>query len=192
MHIIVTNLAVDGALSSDSLTATGTGGSGGSVLVQAQQLSGSGRITADGGSPDTTIDPDNGNGGGGRVALYIQGDMSGFTGDVHTRGGSGGRHGPGTPGTVYLDAESGTLATGVNFERLQFTPRRVTSLSIQSGVTVACNPDIDIRVNADNIDIAAGATMTATRLLVESSTATVGGTIQASSLEWNCTTELQL
>jgi hypothetical protein len=74
-------------------------GSGGSVKIKANTMSGSGLITADGGSSTAF-----GAGGGGRVAIYYE-DMSQFTSaNIHAYGGKGN-----TGTTVAYNAGAGTI-----------------------------------------------------------------------------------
>jgi len=97
-----------------SLPAAGGGGSGGSVYVTADTITGSGTVSADGG--DGGKDGRAGGGGGGRIGIYYL-DASAFGFNVAVTGGAG--RNPGEQGTVFLagpDAapfvSSGTSPTG--------------------------------------------------------------------------------
>ncbi len=106
-------LALDGEISADGQSMnTGRGdgaGAGGSLWIQARNLSGGGRLHANGGS---SLSGRGGGGGGGRVAVYYEAD-SGFLGYTNstTAGGSGA--GSGTMGTAAF------FCTGVTNQHLQ-------------------------------------------------------------------------
>lgn len=104
-------LQVDGVVSADGANGTGRyvsggrytggGGAGGSVLISAMSLSGSGTVSANGGNGYYHYWGNwqhGGGGSGGRIAVYS--DLSGFTGQVLARGGSGMEYG--AAGTTYL------------------------------------------------------------------------------------------
>ena len=89
IRLSVNNLAVNGNISADGGDETmsssggyhGGGGSGGSIYITANQFSGSGLISANGGYGKF------GGGGGGRVAIYYS--TSTFQGTVEAEGGTG-------------------------------------------------------------------------------------------------------
>lgn len=115
-------------------TVTGWGGSGagGSILIDANAISGSasGSITANGGS-----EAGGGGGGGGRIALFFD-SISGFSitsSTVQTRGGGGSIGGPGTVywenrsvndpnyGDITIDNNGSSGANGSDFEPVDYT-----------------------------------------------------------------------
>ncbi|HET91241.1 MAG TPA: DUF11 domain-containing protein, partial [Chloroflexi bacterium] len=78
----------------------GGGGSGGSVWIEADVLTGTGSIQADGGHALYSAQEGRGGGGaGGRIAIYAATDV--FSGVVQARGGGG--YEAGEAGTIYLD-----------------------------------------------------------------------------------------
>ncbi len=83
---------------------TGAAGAGGSIWIQAADFAGGGTISVDGG----TAPADQGNGGGGRIAL-IATNSAGFGNLVlYARGGTANRYG--AAGTIYLqDTNAGRL-----------------------------------------------------------------------------------
>jgi hypothetical protein len=100
--IVGGTLTVDGRVSANALGTppdNAGGGSGGSILLNARTLAGSGEIRADGG-PGEWID--GGGGGGGRIAIYRT--TRTFTGTISAAGGGGAR--PGERGTIHEDAVS--------------------------------------------------------------------------------------
>jgi len=98
---------VNGTISADGANGTNSrsgGGSGGSVWITAQLVSGSGAISAQGGVGEPTH---GGGGGGGRIA--IQSDVNSFAGSLAAYGGAGAM--TGGAGTVYteLTGQNGLL-----------------------------------------------------------------------------------
>jgi hypothetical protein len=97
-------LRVDGRLGADGGMGTNPhsgGGSGGSVFLAAQTISGAGSISAQGGAGEPY---DGGGGGGGQIAIYwnLAGAPPGsnvFTGTISAQGGSGAT--AGGAGTIY-------------------------------------------------------------------------------------------
>ena len=80
-------------------TASGFAGSGGSILVKALSLAGSGVLSVNGGyAPGTTA-----GGGGGRIAIYYQ-NLADFSGTITANGGRNNTyyHYSGDDGTVFL------------------------------------------------------------------------------------------
>ncbi len=91
------NAQVNGVISADGAPGFGGGGSGGSIFLACAQLSGAGRISADGGGSGSG---NRGGGGGGRIAVTVSGDA--FSGVVRAFGGpSDVPARRGGPGTVY-------------------------------------------------------------------------------------------
>ncbi|MEA5557691.1 immunoglobulin domain-containing protein [Nodularia spumigena] len=111
----VIRLTVDGDLILDgAITANGVavltgfdtgGGAGGSIWIDAQSLSGTGLVTADGGQGGTT---GAGAGGGGRVAVFA--DSSTFD-DTRLRAYGGNSFRVGAAGTVYRQLEASDAPT---------------------------------------------------------------------------------
>ena len=98
---------VNGTISADGANGTNSrsgGGSGGSIWITAQLVSGSGAISAQGGAGEPTH---GGGGGGGRIA--IQSDVNSFAGSLAANGGAGAM--TGGAGTVYteLTGQNGLL-----------------------------------------------------------------------------------
>ncbi|HXG37191.1 MAG TPA: T9SS type A sorting domain-containing protein [Bacteroidota bacterium] len=115
-------LRVDGKILADGFSAIpqerggdygAGGGAGGSVLVRAASVTGSGIISASGGSgvfiPSSSWRIWGGGGGGGRLAVY--GDLSSFTGTLRAAGGDGGSGGG--VGPELYRGEPGTIVTGL-------------------------------------------------------------------------------
>ena len=84
-------VTVDGG---DAVAFNAGGGAGGSVLVQAGRISGTGRISANGGKGNGV----GGSGGGGRIALICNSNL--FAGAIEARGGGGTNYGG--AGTIYF------------------------------------------------------------------------------------------
>jgi len=107
LRLIVTGgLRVDGQLTVDGMSATGSGaggGSGGSLWVNVGKFSGSGMISANGGLGDL---PNGGGGGGGQIAIYYA--SNDFSGALSARGGAG--FGVGGAGSVFLKSAMDTHA----------------------------------------------------------------------------------
>lgn len=80
------------------------GGSGGSIYVTTPILSGSGRISANGGAG---LRPDTGGGGGGRIALYYDSLSDTIRDQAECAGGPGGEIGG--AGTLYFKSSSASL-----------------------------------------------------------------------------------
>ena len=103
---------LDGTVTADGGdTGTGSGQSGGSVWIRARTMSGSGTITAEGGSPSNK----RAGGGGGRISIQLSAASFGqadflreFTGTITAAGGLDSKSGtyarvPGAAGTVYVE-----------------------------------------------------------------------------------------
>ncbi len=112
-------LNVDGTISANGFGYANRGcGAGGSILLTAPTLGGSGSISAVGGSDSTTTHT-HGGGGGGRIALYCDSDV--FTGTATARGGLGTSEtesNNGGPGTIYRRIP--TKASGDPLETVLF------------------------------------------------------------------------
>jgi hypothetical protein len=120
-------LNVAGTLSADGnvgLQDDSGGGSGGSIWISANHISGAGAMTANGGNGDLY---GGGGGGGGRIAIYSPANT--YTGLVTMVGGAGANFGePGTlhtsnsflPFQVISSTPSGVLTTLVSFVDLTF------------------------------------------------------------------------
>jgi len=96
MLVATNSITVHGAIRSDGQSGTGFqsgGGSGGSIKIFADSLSGDGTIEADGGGTEV-------GGGGGRIAVYV--NTLAFATNRVTAAAGPGANGPGSPGTVYF------------------------------------------------------------------------------------------
>jgi len=106
-------LKIDGSVSADGnsgvslgcslCAATGGGGSGGSIWITTDYITGNGEITADGGDSGiyhNSGTPIGGGGSGGRIAIYYSGDITSLT--ISVTGGEGAWN-PGGNGTVYSE-----------------------------------------------------------------------------------------
>jgi hypothetical protein len=109
------NLVVDGVVSSRGLTTKWGPGTGGSILVYAHGVTGSGVISANGGAGIVlgTGDNDGGGGGGGRVAVYTDVPVELPSSSIVALGGyaqstdnANNARRAGTAGSVYLALKS--------------------------------------------------------------------------------------
>lgn len=82
---------------SGSSSNTGEGGSGGSLLVLAHNLRGTGVFRANGGD---VMGSYSGGGGGGRISIHVNSSVEEFRGTYEAYGGKGDHRG--TPGTIYI------------------------------------------------------------------------------------------
>jgi len=82
----------------------GGGSSGGSIWLIADNITGTGNITANGGDGVDSSSADGGGGSGGRIAIYAISDT--FTGQITTYGGSGGHSYSAAAGTIYKKLSS--------------------------------------------------------------------------------------
>ncbi|MDY6950658.1 MAG: choice-of-anchor X domain-containing protein [Thermodesulfobacteriota bacterium] len=181
-------LTIHGTVSANGGNSTqyGAGGAGGSIWLVVHTLSGSGAITADGGSSSSTNK--SGGGGGGRIALDWTART--FDGVIKAKGGSGYRHGkhgtiwvPSTKWTELWNATyhvNGDIAIVVDASDASL-PSQYTfgDLIIDSGVTLECQGD-RAAINGPSGGTAgdphgAGAIIHATNITVE-------GTLSASGL----------
>ena len=107
-------LEIEGAISANGIAGTNRpsgvnnlgsgGGSGGSLWLSAAALTGTGKITADGGNGYTN----SGGGAGGRIAVYF--NSNAFTGTFSAHGGPGVGLAGGA-GTIYLQTNSAPVGT---------------------------------------------------------------------------------
>ncbi len=110
VHITAGSLVLDGLITADGRSGfdyyNRAAGSGGSLWISVDSVSGSGLIRANGGNGYIDGGGGGGSGGGGRVALYY-GTNKGFNFDkVLAHGGSGGS-GSGAAGSIYLKDRNG-------------------------------------------------------------------------------------
>ena len=90
------SLIIDGSVKANGANGTSTGGAaGGTIVINANSLSGHGDIAAEGGNGPSSA----GGGGGGRIAVVVQSFE--FIGRMSTKGGFS-EASPGAAGTVYL------------------------------------------------------------------------------------------
>ncbi|MEO0797488.1 MAG: LamG domain-containing protein, partial [Verrucomicrobiota bacterium] len=106
IYLDVVDLILDGAILANGLFTTvnkSSGGAGGSILIEAATISGSGSIRANGGNGMlvNSLDLGGGGGGGGRVAVYYE--TLGATIGLEAYGGQGGSGKHGGAGTIYLE-----------------------------------------------------------------------------------------
>ena len=109
---IINTLQVNGSILAPGAVAnTWLSGSGGSVYIQANVLTGTGTISASGGNGGGVC---GGGGGGGRAAVIAS--TSGFSGSLIAYGGAGGSYGPGAAGTIFIKTPgtNGTLIVNNN------------------------------------------------------------------------------
>ncbi len=130
----------------DGIYNGGGGGAGGSVLIHARTLSGSGLISADGGMGA----PGGGGGSGGRVAVYFDSAVGFTLGHVTAAlgtGGAGGGWGNGVSGGAgttyllnrYLDDGAGTLAITSGFDFPASGDYTRDAFTISSGASLRCD-----------------------------------------------------
>lgn len=84
-----------------------SGGSGGSLLITANELKGDGSFKANGGSSSISY---GGSGGGGRISFHINSSFNGFLGSYEAYSGNGYQRG--TSGTIFIedsDSREGSL-----------------------------------------------------------------------------------
>src|SRR5439155_3946470 len=111
------------------------GGSGGSLWLTAGTLSGSGVISANGGSGDY---PQGGGGGGGRIAVYHGANY--FSGSISVYGGPGAIYGG--AGTIYTRANNDPVGKvlvdngGVIGTNTPVSAAETFALTVSGGATV--------------------------------------------------------
>ncbi|MDD2889696.1 MAG: DUF4434 domain-containing protein [bacterium] len=125
-------LNVAGIIRSNGKDGTGSdgkvagGGSGGSILIQTNRLSGTGTISSKGGNGANGSTPDGGGGAGGRIQILY--NNSSFTGRVDVSGGNGPNNAiDGQPGTAFVKQTD-------NYVRLVLSPvNTITNTDDKSG-----------------------------------------------------------
>jgi hypothetical protein len=126
---VAQTLVLDGIITSDGQSAGSGGGSGGSILILASNLTGSGSLQANGGA---STGGDSGDGGGGRITVYYTNAAS-FTGFTNcaANGASAGT-------TLFLNQIGTNL--GINlFANLNFnagTSNHFGSVTLNGGATL--------------------------------------------------------
>jgi hypothetical protein len=107
--VYATNIRLDGTIECDGATPRDSlagGGAGGSIYIEASNLTGYGTVTAkggDGGKRLISTIGHGGGGGGGRIVLHYDG-MDEFYGSFEAQGGKG--YQDGSAGTVFLKASN--------------------------------------------------------------------------------------
>lgn len=162
-------LHVDGAISADgnagsqAACTAGSGGSGGSVYLSVGELTGSGRISADGGQgwrSDWCSGITSGGGGGGRVAIYFRTNNSGFAGTVRAVGGSG--YLCGGAGTIYTKAVNAAVGdllvdnAGTNGAMTLLVSPTAFNVTVANGAVVYSTAPVLV----NNLVVAPGGTIT--------------------------------
>jgi hypothetical protein len=148
-------ISVNGASTS---TNNNGGGAGGALwLTFNDQFSGTGLISADGGTGHL---PNGGGGGGGRIALYY--GSNSFTGTYSAKGGSG--FNPGGAGTVYLKANSNPYPNLIvdNGGLSGTNALTLLDLSILSNLTIRSGGSLTSSVSSvsvSNLNIGANASL---------------------------------
>ena len=167
-------LVVNGAIRANGTAAQRRTGSGGSILLTANSISGTGEITANGGNQTGTNRESPG--GGGRIAVYLTGageDFSAFTGKITAYGGSSKASGyvgkvDAGAGTVYLKtanqadnegklivANSNTVAyateimTGNAFQKANVTASDVGEVVVDGAKLVVSNAALSVSRGID-------------------------------------------
>lgn len=176
------SMIVDGVLSANgagAVTNSDGGGSGGSLWLTLNQLSGSGIISADGGRGHL---PNGGGGGGGRIAIYY--NTNAFTGVLSAKGGLG--FGAGGAGTIYLRRNNSPAPTlivdngGTPGTNTPLNELSLQDLDVRSGATVTYS---SFSLAVSNLHIAANATLRFSSLtlsIANSAIIEAGGSILAS------------
>jgi len=199
--IVSGTLSVNGLVSANGGDASAGcgcrgGGSGGSIYMTANHLTGTGSFTAEGGDgDDDNCGGIGGAGGGGRIAIYYQ-DSTGFTGTAQTKGGIRGHDGE--DGTVaFIDNLNNILYAGqssrfqendgpFNFDQVVLSNSKVTT---EGNINLTAN-ELIIK---DNSEFILGGDTTAVTVgsltinnssllaLVDSSTVTVNNSFDLDS-----------
>ena len=142
------NIHIDGVLTSTGTPASSDntgGGSGGSVFIEAYNISGHGSITVNGGNGHGS----GGGGSGGRIALHV-GSTNLYGGLYLSRGGDGSSDGG--PGTIYKYESQ----RGPQYRELKYNPRLNTTgiqpehskLLVDNGVMKTNNPALVMENNS--------------------------------------------
>lgn len=141
-------MLVDGEINADASWAEYYTGSGGSIWLKADVLTGSGSIHANGGNCTQY-----GMGAGGRISVTVRGanDLSAFTGKMEAYGGFlcnaqgvASDFSEGTPGTVYVETAAdqpngGTLTVASKVD--QFKPRTPSKSMADIPAELLCDPE---------------------------------------------------
>nr|XP_054759184.1 uncharacterized protein LOC129265193 [Lytechinus pictus] len=140
LSVLISDLRVEGRLEANGMNSGDFGGaSGGSIMIQAETIHGTGVISANGGAGTC-------GGGGGRMALYYKHLSDGVNHEV--RGGQGSLYEHGASGTVYLkeegDVERKILKSYNHFARASSQVRRTV---------VPLPPDPDLDHDLDLLDM---------------------------------------
>ena len=162
------DFVLDGTVSADGGNGgTSSGTSGGSVWIRARTMSGSGTVTANGGSPSNK----RAGGGAGRISIQLSNPAwtqstfaTNFTGTIRAIGGLDSKSGsyvrvPGASGTVYIET-AGDNGKGV----MRLTNRTRGSLPAHNAVTMIASgvtwdiSRLDMTVNG-RVGVAAGGTL---------------------------------
>ena len=137
------SLIVNGPIAADGAGAyRAGGGSGGSIWITTQSLSGPGLIRANGGNGADS----GGGGGGGRIALYYT-DKSGFTGVIQVNGGPGWKNG--NAGTIHQAAVASVrlLSLSLNVNSLAGGQTGVGTVAISEAAPA---PGVSIGLSSSN------------------------------------------
>ena len=158
---------LNGTITADGTDGSqGSGTSGGSVWIRAKTMSGSGKVTAEGGSPSQKRS----GGGGGRISIQITdsessqvGFTNAFTGKLSAAGGfatAGGSYSrqPGAAGTIYVEtaADNGTGAMTLENKSWSGQSPHVAVASVWTNITwnlsslaLKMNGRVDVRKDGE-------------------------------------------
>lgn len=169
LRLIASTIRVDGKVSANGLFLylsgyQGGGGSGGSLLVEASRLEGTGTFEARGGS---VVGPDWGSGGGGRISLVNVSSYA-FSGTLSVNGGEHGKRGH--AGTVVFP--QAVMADFILHNRLRLgsdIEYAFGKLTISSGAVLELDGDpaadegrgLGLTLRASTITVAAGGAISA-------------------------------
>jgi hypothetical protein len=178
-------LTVNGTITVDgSDRLTQCGGSGGSVWLDTDVLSGSGIVAANGAVPNVTF----GGGGGGRIAVYYNTDSSTLiSGDkINAFGGAtnttDANHRDGGAGTVYLDDKNDTETNGTlvvannDLPDTNTTDQVTTASQTYDRITIKDGAEYLIP-NGFSLTLASGGTLTTSGTVRPGITVDSGGTL---------------
>jgi len=148
IYLEVSNILInDGTISANG-NIRGWSGSGGSILVNTNQLAGNGLFSASGVSGNSLSIAGYAGGGGGRIALHY--NTSSFAGQTFVAGGSPGfgSH-PGQPGTIaYIDKENLNLIINNSFQFLVAdSPLSFNKIILEDGAQVTSEDSVVITTN---------------------------------------------
>ena len=136
--VVSDTLRVDGEISADGIIGSGRsgGGSGGSILIEATNLTGAGGIHADGGPKNG-----GGDGGGGRIAIYATNN----TGSVTYSAQGGPTWMIGGEGTIFLNNLDPNRST------VQISPADVVADGVKVGRVTVTLIDVDGNPMSDKL-----------------------------------------